>query len=424
MIPAEKAWYEVKFVDGETELAAFYKDAGESFEKPADLKKAGYIFKGWATAADSTEVVEVVTTPTETVTYYAVWEELPLADVTTVDPAYTGTDLYTFSNIVDAYFATKEGGTINIKAGTYKDALVIEKSVVIAGPNADKAGNATDRAEEAKFEGTMLINADNVTIKGIAFTGHDAKIAANISGTERSATVIVTAGKNFEFVNNYVTSGKAIVFEFGTVEDVKFDSNFFNWTKELGATGAWAWRPIRMDGKVTNLDFTNNKIIQTADDDTSAGLYDIVYIQNAAGIININNNDIVGYSYNWNFNIANAAECTEINFNNNIVDGPEDAGSTTINVGTMGKNTSANFKDNTVNTAGTTYSYDIKDADLAEYAGTITITGNTFNSSAYKPRIKDAVAAANVVHTGNVIKAGAVTATGSFTFTMDGNTAE
>ena len=270
----------------------------------------------------------------------------------------------------------------------------------------------------------MLINADNVTIKGIAFTGHDAKIAANISGTERSATVIVTAGKNFEFVNNYVTSGKAIVFEFGTVEDVKFDSNFFNWTKELGATGAWAWRPIRMDGKVTNLDFTNNKIIQTADDDTSAGLYDIVYIQNAAGIININNNDIVGYSYNWNFNIANAAECTEINFNNNIVDGPEDAGSTTINVGTMGKNTSANFKDNTVNTAGTTYSYDIKDADLAEYAGTITITGNTFNSSAYKPRIKDAVAAANVVHTGNVIKAGAVTATGSFTFTMDGNTAE
>ena len=270
----------------------------------------------------------------------------------------------------------------------------------------------------------MLISADNVVIKGLAFTAHDPKVTANVAGTERTATVILTEGDNFEFSYNYVISGKGIVIEAGNSENFTMNKNFFNWTTELGATGAWAWRPIRLDGKITNLEFNNNKVIQTADDDTSAGLYDILYVQTAAGTVNINNNNLYGYSYNWNFNIASAKEVTELNFNYNYVDGVvneegKNSGNTTLNVGAMGNATNANYIGNVVNTAGTTFSYDV--ADEAAYAGLITVTGNKFYSEAYKPRIKKAIKAECVVVKDNYIKAGAVTATGSFAFTMDGN---
>ena len=205
-------------------------------------------------------------------------------------------------------------------AGTYAETLKIERPVTILGPNAGVKGYAA-RAEEAKFEGTISINSQGVTIDGLAFTGHEAKITESVNGTDRAATVIMQSADDFKFVNNYVTSGKGIVFEVNTAVNFEMSNNFFDWTKENGATGAWAWRPIRIDGKVTNFVFANNKVIQTADDDTSAGLYDIVYIQNAAGTVDIVNNNLVGYSYNWNFNIANAKEVTELNFNYNYVDG-------------------------------------------------------------------------------------------------------
>jgi hypothetical protein len=85
----------------------------------------------------------------------------------------------------------------------------------------------------------------------------------------------------------------------------------------------------------------------------------------------------------------------------------------------MGNATNANYIGNVVNTAGTTFSYDV--ADEAAYAGLITVTGNKFYSEAYKPRIKKAIKAECVVVKDNYIKAGAVTAVGSFAFTMDGN---
>lgn len=417
-------FYTVKFMNGDEVVSAQYLEEGAAaITLPDPLKKVGFTFEGWSKVADATEGEEVPANATEDVTYYAAWKVLPPKEATTVDPTYTGDDLYTFDNIVDALNATTDGGTVTVKAGTYTDALVINRPVTILGPNADKAGQAADRAAEAKFEGTMLISADNVTIKGLAFTEHNNKVEGPVGSGVKTGTVLVTVVKNFVFENNYVTSGKAVVFQFDTVEGLSIENNFFDWTKENGASGAWAWRPIRIDGKVTNFEFNNNKVIQTADDDTSAGLYDIVYIQNAAGTVDILNNNMVGYSYNWNFNIANAEAVSEINFIGNVIDGvvvdEVNSGNTTLNVGVMGAATNANFKDNVVTTAGTTYSFDVKDG--VTYTGTITVSGNKFLSEAYKPRIKDAVDAATVVHTNNYIKAGAVTATGSFTFTMDGN---
>ena len=421
-VPAELPWYTVEFVNGEEVIDTLYLDKGEKVVKPADLEKAGFTFLGWATSADATEAEEVAEVAGADVTYYAVWQEQDMYEATTVNPAADGSVATEFTTIDAAIKKTQDGGVVTVMAGTYAETLKIERPVTILGPNAGVKGYAA-RAEEAKFEGTISINSQGVTIDGLAFTGHEAKITESVNGTDRAATVIMQSADDFKFVNNYVTSGKGIVFEVNTAVNFEMSNNFFDWTKENGATGAWAWRPIRIDGKVTNFVFANNKVIQTADDDTSAGLYDIVYIQNAAGTVDIVNNNLVGYSYNWNFNIANAKEVTELNFNYNYVDGVVtdgvNSGNTTINVSGMGDNTNANYIGNVVNTAGTTYSYDV--ADAATYAGTITVTGNKFYSETYKPRIKKALAAERVVHADNYIKAAAVTATGSFTFTMDGN---
>jgi hypothetical protein len=344
----------------------------------------------------------------------------------TLTPAFTKiVEVEVTPETLEAKLAeAKPGYVYKLAAGTYTGNYVITVPFVsFEGPNADKAGFAEGRVAEAHLNGTLLVKAVNFTVKGIAMTDHAAKISETVGGAERSATVIIL-GSNFTFENNYVTSGKGIVFEAGTVSNFVMKYNFFDWTKENGATGAWAWRPIRLDEKVTNMDFCNNKVIQTADDDTSAGLYDIVYIQNAAGIINFNENDMVGYSYNWNFNIANASAAQVINFCKNKVYGVDGGGNTTLNVAYMGKNTSANYCDNEVKTAGTTYSFDITDSYVSSWTGTITVTGNKFYSDTYKPRIKDAVNASQVIHKDNVITAGAVTATGSFTFTMDGNSAQ
>lgn len=429
MLPVEKEWHTVKFVnafdpENPVLVSASYVELDQPVVKPADLNREGYNFLGWAKAEDATEGEEVVEYTTEDITYYAVWQKLDMYDETSVNPATDGTKDTEFATIADALAKTNPNGTITVGAGTYADALVIEKPVTILGPNKDAKGYAT-RAEEAKFEGTMLINADNVVIKGLAFTGHDPKVTATIATAEKPGTVVVPTGKGFLFENNYVTSGKAVVFQFGTNEDVVFKNNFFDWTKENGATGAWAWRPIRLDEKVTNFAFEGNKVIQTADDDTNAGLYDIVYIQSAAGEINVNNNSFVGYSYNWNVNVANAKEVTVLNYNGNFVDGVVtdgvNSGNTTINVGSMGNETVANFVGNVVNTAGTTYSYDV--ADLAAFVGKINVVGNKFYSETYKPRIKKAVAAELVAHKDNYVKAGVITSAGAdmFAFTMDGN---
>ncbi len=422
----EKAWYTVKFINEGEVIKTQYLDEDENIVKPADLSKVGYKFLGWATTEDATEAEEITGAPTADVTYYAVWEELTMFENTTVNPNADGSSKTEFKTITEALAKTLDNGTITVAAGTYTDELVIETPVTILGPNAGVKGYAA-RAEEAKFEGTIKVNAKGVKIDGLAFTGQAPKITETLYGTDRSATVMILSGDDFAFVNNYVTSGKGIVFEVDTAVNFEMSGNFFEWTTEKGATGAWAWRPIRMDGKITNLVFSDNKVIQTAKDDSNAGLYDIVYVQTAAGTININNNNIVGYSYNWNFNIANAKEVTELNFNYNYIDGVVtegvNSGSTAINVGNMGSATSANFVGNILNTAGTTFSYDINDDCVSDYSGAITITGNKFLGDAYKPRIKDAIAAEKVSFKNNYIKAGTITAldANKVEFKLDGN---
>lgn len=418
------AWYTVKFVNGEDVIKTQYLDEGEAIVKPDDLSKIGYEFLGWATTEDATEAEEIIETPTADTTYYAVWKELTMFENTTVNPEADGSIKTEFKTIAEALSKTLDGGTITVAAGTYTDALVIETPVTILGPNAGVKGYAA-RKEEAKFEGTIIVNAKGVKIDGLAFTGQTAKVTKTLYKTDRSATVMVLSGDDFAFVNNYVTSGKGIVFEVDTAVNFEMSGNFFNWTTESGAVGGAYWRPIRMDGKVTNLVFSDNKIIQTVEDDSGDGFYDIVYVQTAAGTVNINNNNIVGYSYNWNFNIASALDVTELNFNYNYIDGVVtegvNSGSTALNVLTIGDTTNANFVGNVANTAGTTFSYGVNDATA--YAGTITITDNKFLGDTYKPRIKQAISAEKVIFKGNYIKAGTITAldANKVEFKLDGN---
>lgn len=425
MLPVEKEWYTVNFVDGENIIKTQYLDEGELIVKPADLNKVGSQFLGWATTKDATEAEEVLTTPTADIIYYAVWEELTMFEATSVNPEADGSNPTEFKTIAEALSKTLAGGTITVQAGTYTDALVIETPVTIKGPNAGVKGYAA-RAEEAKFEGTIKVVADNVTIDGLAFTGHSAKISEEINGGTKTATVIISSSKNFKLVNSYVISGAGIVFEVNTAENFEMSGNYFNWTKENGATGAWAWRPIRVDGKVTNLTFSDNKVYQTAKDASSSGMYDIIWANQVAGTVNITNNSFVGYSYNWNINLNSAKEATEINYNYNFVNGIDNAegvnsGNTTILVKNMGAATNANFIANTVNTAGTTFSYDIVDGET--YTGKITITDNKFLGSEFKPRIYDSISSENLVFENNYIKAGQITEleANKYEFSLTGN---
>jgi hypothetical protein len=126
---------------------------------------------------------------------------------------------------------TISSNVIRVDAGTYTGNITITKSLTIQGPNAAIAGNGT-RVPEAVIEGVFLVNANNVTIKGLSIDGtkvdqepslskrgilvgnttsqSDVTIQNNI--IKEWATGISLAGGNTPgWVNNVSITGNAIV---------------------------------------------------------------------------------------------------------------------------------------------------------------------------------------------------------------------
>lgn len=216
----------IKFVNGEEVLGVQYLEKGEKVEKPADPEKRGYEFVGWATTEDATVAEGVIAAANDVdVTYYPVFV-MPSDVFTaiTVDPAADGTVEATYKTITEALqHAFVDGCVITLKAGTYAENLTIKSTVTILGPNADKAGNAADRAEEAVIEGKIIVDclrSDNVTIKGI-------KLSGGTNNDTQSPVTLKNVG-DFTFENNYVN---ALYGATSTVGDFPY------WTNRRGMIG-------------------------------------------------------------------------------------------------------------------------------------------------------------------------------------------
>ena len=161
--------------------------------------------------------------------------------VLTVNPA-AEEDATHFKTIAAALTAAKANETIVIAAGTYSEALTIDKSVTLKGPNAGKLGTATDRADEAILAGTITVSADNVKIDGF-------KLTAQVT-FPASATVA-----NFEYVNNLLAdfAGEGFVNAVSsTLVNVNISGNYTPDCKSV--------RWIRL-GTVENMKCNDNKIV-------------------------------------------------------------------------------------------------------------------------------------------------------------------
>jgi len=101
----------------------------------------------------------------------------------------------------------KVGGTVNIAAGTYTEAVYAYKSVTINGANAGLAGDDTSRGAETIIAnaGTwynLYADADNVTIDGLKITGDGSSSVADYavytSGDNTTIQNSIIAGANYD----------------------------------------------------------------------------------------------------------------------------------------------------------------------------------------------------------------------------------
>ena len=168
-------------------------------------------------------------------------KELPTTfDEVTVDATLEEEHLNEVKTVARALELIAEGGTITVKAGEYADALTISKEVTIVGPNADKAGVAEDRAEEALLSGAITL-ADGV---GATFVG--VKFNAKVSGNNVNGLVLKNS-----------VAGSAAMFEFsGLVKDAYIEGLFAN---DIAAN-----RFFRTYGQFENLTILDSKFVSTA----------------------------------------------------------------------------------------------------------------------------------------------------------------
>ena len=182
-LPVESPeWFAVKFYDFDGKvIKAVYPEAGEHIALdssklvPELFSRDGklYLLKGWATAADATTATVEKTAdlvPTADVNYYPVYDEAELQDEVTLGQQYDAIGGATLDNLADAIALVKEGGIINLPAGSYAEQLTINKPVTLKGPNAGKAGAAEDRVDEAVLTKLVSITGNNVTLQGLKFT--------------------------------------------------------------------------------------------------------------------------------------------------------------------------------------------------------------------------------------------------------------
>jgi len=305
MLPVDVDWYTVKFVNGEETLTTQYLEVGNAIVKHEDLKAEGYTFVGWGETPDATEPVEIPEIVEKDVTYYAIWKTLDSVDATFVDPANVGATPYTFGTIVDALNATNPGGTITLAAGTYAEALTLDKDVKFVGPNAGKSGLATDRAEEAVIDGLTTIKAA-VSFDGVKFDKAIVVSGNNVTITNSVVTPTATVGST-------AFNRKGCIINEGAISNLTISNCYID---APGTSNSYTTQFATFNG-VENLTITGC-YITNSQQETIDSNYAGMRIYSASGVINITDNEFAWGTDGYVFRgFDYGCTCTEINVINN-----------------------------------------------------------------------------------------------------------
>lgn len=158
--------------------------------------KDGLVFGGWYTAWDSengvvsgSKVTQIESGSYGNKKYFAKWiaDSIKIGDVC-------------YESLEDAIANAQPGDVITLKAGTYDEAITINKAITIKGANAGIDPVTGTRLDETIFKNDIVIAANGIEIDGIKLTGNG-RIKGNASGFD--GLVI----KNVSIADSTVNSG-------------------------------------------------------------------------------------------------------------------------------------------------------------------------------------------------------------------------
>ena len=245
----------------------------------------------------------------------ALEEKLPVS-LLVVDPEAAEETATTFKTLAAALAKAEDGALIVVKAGTYAEEVTVDKAVTLQGPNAGKAGFATDRAAEALITKVLTITANGVKLQGLAFDeegvvkvgGNDVVIADCLmqpktlkacNGNNRQGAIVDVAVegrdnyiKNLSVVNTKIlitctkTAYTTTFMSFSYMDGLFLDNNYFtNTATEIGnAEGLMIYY---LKG---NVEMKNNTFAWPSD---GYVMY-LGYYQSACPLIDIHDNLFVG----------------------------------------------------------------------------------------------------------------------------------
>lgn len=276
--------------------------------------KDGLVFGGWYTAWDSenkvvsgSKVTQIESGSYGNKKYFAKWiaDSIKIGDVC-------------YASLEEAIDDAQPGDVITLKAGTYDEAITINKEITIKGANAGIDPVTGTRTDETIFKNDIIIAANGIEIDGIKLTGNG-RFKGNSSGFD-GLTI-----KNVVIADSTVNSGANNAngpFYFYTTGTSEFKNIVIENVKLTGGTS----RPMLMYGsQINGLTIKNSSFVSVRSSFNDAikivkgGSYGI------KGNIEIIGNHIENYAQYvlW---FGDYAEGTYNIYNNNFVNCGQTAG--------------------------------------------------------------------------------------------------
>ena len=316
-------------------LPVTYKK-GEGVSELGTPTKEGYVFVGFVDA-EGNAVTEIKADAEGDITLYAVWRE---------DCIYVGTEDYAYATLAEALAAAKEGDKIIVLAGTYAEDITINvNGLTLSGAKENEDLTLND----AILTGKITVAANDVTIKGLAFTGGSKITSAKIVG--------------FKFTNNYVYDTTATTVAWGEA-----------------STPALGW--MVLNGKANSTQVTDTEIANNYFKNVGDTCVSMSYIKN----VTIYGNKFEDFLYDGvRFDNGGYNEGLISITNNEFVQN-EQGGTVAVYFriyGGAGQNTEINIKGNTFKNVGyyennSIYLGAISGRNYQEHGAYITISDNDF----------------------------------------------
>ena len=145
---------------------------GEVLVPQSTIEALEHKYGEWVVVKDSTTTQYGTKEKTCSTCNNKITEEIPLKADPNENKTYTSITLNnkTYSTLAAAIEAAKDNDIIYLPAGTYSDAVTINKAVIIKGSNVGVNPNTSSRKAESVFTNVITIEASNVTIDGIALS--------------------------------------------------------------------------------------------------------------------------------------------------------------------------------------------------------------------------------------------------------------